>query len=204
MSLSNFLVGFGERREKFKIVATQNSNYLCASVHGTRVRLTRLELIAYGAKVGARARYIFPITHILTTCRCRAQYERTSFLYSMSTQKITDRSGKRPLLGLAQKMNEPKGIYLLTLDEVESDICPRWSSAVLGRKISYTKILSAFVWLGLETNATSNTVRTTNVSELILCFFVCFGFRLARSIVLFGSCTYWWAANHSVQSTSIN
>lgn len=37
-------------------------------------------------------------------------------------------------------------IYLLTQFVAESEpICPRWSSAVLGRRISYTKILSLFV-----------------------------------------------------------
>lgn len=37
-------------------------------------------------------------------------------------------------------------IYLLTQAVVESKpICPRWSSAVLGRRISYTKILSSFI-----------------------------------------------------------
>lgn len=42
--------------------------------------------------------------------------------------------------------------YLLTQVVAESEpICPRWSSAVLGRKMSYTKILSPFV-CSIESN----------------------------------------------------
>lgn len=58
--------------------------------------------------------------------------------------------------------------YLLTQAVAESEpICPRWSSvAVLGRRISYTKILSLFQ-TRIQTENFQTTTRATDVDDEI-------------------------------------